>query len=140
MPRSFARLFIFATNSSSFPQIYSAIDTQASFALATEIHLISVSTVCVSPGSRNTCEPPMDAAYSDVVTSSASLIWPLSSASNINSNVITFVTLAGGNFSSGFFSYMICPVDASIRIADGALICSCCLFSFSVLFSCEFSG
>lgn len=58
----------------------------------------------------------------------------------INSNVITFVTLAGGNFSSGFFSYMICPVDASIRIADGALICSCCLFSFSVLFSCEFSG
>ena len=82
----------------------------------------------------------MDTAYIDVVTSSPSLICPLSSASNINNNVITFVTLAGGNFSSGFFSYMICPVDASIRIADGALICSCCLFSFSVLFSCEFSG
>ena len=31
---------------------------------------------------------------------------------------MTFVTLAGGNFSCEFFSYKIFPVDASISTAD----------------------
>ena len=68
IPSPSARSFILLTNSSSLPHMYSAIATQASFALATAIHFSIVSTVCVSPGSRNTCDPPMDAAYSEVVT------------------------------------------------------------------------
>ena len=44
------------------PPMYSAIATEASFPEAITIHLISVSTVCTSPSSRNTCEPPIDFA------------------------------------------------------------------------------
>ena len=104
IPSSAARSFILRTNSSSFPHMYSAIATQASFALATEIHLIRVSTVCTSPASRNTWEPPIDAAYSDVVTSSSRLIDPFARASKIRRSVITFVTLAGGRAVSASFS------------------------------------
>ena len=84
------------------------------------MHLIIVSTVCFSPASRNTWDPPIDAAYSEVVTSVSGVIVPSASASKINSSVITFVTLAGGFFSSAFFSKRICPPEASIITADSA--------------------
>ena len=96
MPSFFARWFILATNSSSEPAMCSAIATQASFALATAIHLIMVSTFWVSPGSKNTCEPPMLAAYSETVTVSSKEIFPASKASKIKSRVMIFVMLAGG--------------------------------------------
>ncbi len=57
-----------------------------------------------SPSSKKTWEPPMDAAYSDVVTSSSSLIFPSARASKMRSIVITFVTLAGGLTESASFS------------------------------------
>ena len=141
IPSSPARSFIRFTNSSSFPHMYSAIATQASLALATEMHLRSVSTVCTSPASRNTCDPPMEAAYSEVVTSSSRLIVPLFRASKISSMVMIFVTLAGGRAVSASFSYRTVPVEASINTADGALISICvsvspALFS-SVLFPSE---
>ena len=122
MPSPAARSFICSTNASSLPLIYSAMATQASFALATAMHLINVSTVCVSPGSKNTCDPPIDAAYSDVCTSSSNAIFPSSSASKINSNVITFVTLAGARLVSASFSQITLPPAASINIAEGEAI------------------
>ena len=122
IPRPAARSFIRFTNSSSFPHMYSAIATQASLALATAIHLSIVSTVCISPGSRNTCEPPIDAAYSETVTSSSRLMLPSARASKIRSIVMTFVTLAGGRAVSASFSNITVPVDASIRTAEGAVI------------------
>lgn len=69
--------------------------TQASLALAMEMHFSMVSTVCVSPGSRKTWEPPMLAAYSDTVTVSSRVILPSSSASKIKIMVMIFVMLAG---------------------------------------------
>ena len=78
--------------------------TQASLALATLIHLIMVSTVWVSPGSKNTCEPPMLAAYSDTVTVSVREICPRSMASKMRIRVMIFVILAGCRISCAFFS------------------------------------
>ena len=43
-----------------------------------------------------------------------------SMASKINKSVMILVMLAGATVSSGFFSYIIWPVDASIRMADSA--------------------
>ena len=79
-----------------------------------------VSTVCVSPGSKNTCEPPIDAACSLTVTVSFKVICFFDSASNISKRVMIFVTLAGGFSLSASFSYRMVPVEASIRIAFGA--------------------
>ena len=72
MPSSFAFSFIFFTKFGSEPAIFSAMATAASFALAMLMHLIMVSTVWVSFGSKNTCEPPMLAAYSLTLTESVS--------------------------------------------------------------------
>lgn len=52
--REAALAFIILTNSASLPARCSAMVTLASLPLATTIHLISVSTVCFSPSSRNT--------------------------------------------------------------------------------------
>ena len=98
----------------------SAMATAASFPLATAIHLIMVSTVCISPSSRNTWEPPIDWAWALVITSSSSLMSPLSKASKIRSIVIILVILAGEQEASAFCSYMTVPVDASIKMAEGA--------------------
>ena len=46
----------------------------------------------------------MEAAYSDVVTSSSKCIFPSFKASKINNSVMTFVTLAGGLLESASFS------------------------------------
>ena len=99
----------------------SAMATQASLALAMEIHFIIVSTVCVSPGSRNTWLPPMLAACSDTVIFSSRVILFSARASKISIRVIILVMLAGRSFVSASFSYITVPVEASIRIADGAL-------------------
>jgi len=104
MPSPLARSFILATKPSSLPAISSAMATQASLALATLIHLIMVSTVCVSPGSKKTWLPPMEAAYSDTVTSSVRLILPEFNASKIRINVMIFVMLAGCKTVSASFS------------------------------------
>ena len=82
-----------------------------------EIHFIIVSTFCASPGSRKTCEPPIEAAYSLVVTSSVSLIFFDDSASKIRFKVIILVMLAGIISLSLFFSYRILPLLFSIRTA-----------------------
>jgi len=134
MPRPSARRFICRTNSSSFPEMYSAIATQASFALATEIHLSKVSTVCFSPVSRKTWEPPIEEAYSEIVTSSSNWISPSASASKIKSIVMTFVTLAGGRAVSASFSYNTVPVVISIKITEGAVT------STAVSGACSVSG
>ncbi len=63
-PNDCAFFIHLCNKASSLPQMYSAIATAASLPLATAIHLISVSTVCTSPASRNTCEPPIDCACS----------------------------------------------------------------------------
>ena len=62
MPSPWALWFIMSTNVFSSPAMYSAMATLASFPEAMTMHLIMVSTVCVSPSSRNTWEPPMDFA------------------------------------------------------------------------------
>ena len=90
----------------------------ASFALAITTHLMSSSTVMHSPGSRNTCEPPIEAAASLTDTSSPSEIFSLSSASITRRSVIILVTDALGSFSWLFFSNNTCPVDNSISTAD----------------------
>ena len=100
----------------------SAIATQASLALAIAMHLIMVSTVCVSPGSRNTWLPPIEAACSETVTVSSGEIEPSSTASKIIKSVIILVMLAGCRLSSAFFSYITRPVEASVRMAHGASI------------------
>ena len=104
IPSPFARSFIMRTNSDSEPATCSAMATQASLALATLIHLIIVSTVWVSPGSKNTWEPPMLAAYSETVTVSSKEICLDESASKIRSSVMILVTLAGCLASWEFFS------------------------------------
>ena len=90
------------------------------------MHLISVSTVCTSPSSKNTWEPPMDFAYALVVTWSVIWILPAFKASKIRSSVITLVTLAGLRFSSASFSNNSFPVDASIKTAEGACMETAC--------------
>ena len=62
IPSPFARSFIIFTKVPSSPPINSAMATDASFPEAMTMHLISVSTVWISPSSRNTCDPPMDFA------------------------------------------------------------------------------
>ena len=135
IPSSFALWFIWSTKACSEPATYSAMATAASLALATLIHLIMVSTVCVSPGSRNTCEPPMDAAYSLTETASSRWICPFSSASKISSRVMIFVILAGISSLSFSFSYKIRPLLFSIKTADCAVI-SIVLFSSAFFSSC----
>ena len=104
MPRATAFSFIFFTKASSEPAIFSAIATAASFALAIEIHLIIVSTVCVSFGSKKTWEPPILAAYSLTETGVSNVSLPLSSASKIKVSVMIFVILAGTSSLSLSFS------------------------------------
>ncbi len=82
------------------------------------MHFIIVSTVCVSPGSRKTCEPPIDAANSLVDTLSSKVIFLLCSASNMSSSVIILVMLAGTSSVSFSFSNKILPLLFSIRTAD----------------------
>ena len=120
IPNDCAFSFIFVTKASSLPQMYSAIATAASLPLATAIHLISVSTVCTSPASRNTCEPPIDCACSLVTTSSVRWICPCPSASKISSSVIILVILAGEQIRSASFSKITVPVCASSKMAEGA--------------------
>ena len=119
MPSSFAFWFIRLTNSLSVPAICSAIATDASFPEATTIHLIIVSTVCFSPSSRKTWDPPILLACALVVTSSVSWSVPFSSSSKISSSVMIFVMLAGLRCSDAFFSYRTVPVCASIKRTDG---------------------
>ena len=114
IPRDFAFWFINSTKASSLPPINSAIATAASLADAIAIDFVRTSTVCTSFGSRKIWEPPILAACSDIVTLSVHLIFPLCTASYIKSNVITFVTLAGGSAVSEFCCDNILPVDASI--------------------------
>ena len=73
-------------------------------ALAIAIHFSMVSTVCFSFGSKNTWEPPMEAALSETTTVSSSFILSSSSASKINNIVMIFVTLAGGTATCASFS------------------------------------
>ena len=120
MPSPAALSFIIFTNSSSVPAMYSAMATEASFPEATTMHLIMVSTVWVSPSSRKTWEPPMDLACALVTTSSVIFIFPESRASKIRTRVMIFVMLAGLLFVSASFSYITCPVEASISRALGA--------------------
>ena len=122
MLRPAARSFIRRTNSSSLPAICSAIATLASLPEAITIHLIIVSTVCSSPSSKNTFEPVICLARALVATSSASESSPLASASKIKIRVIIFVMLAGCSCSEAFFSYITCPVEASIKSAARAVI------------------
>ena len=102
--------------------MYSAMATEASFPDATTIHLISVSTLCCSPVSKNTCEPPMLFACSLVVTISSNLILPASNSSKISNSVIIFVILAGHNFSSPFLFTKIVLDSGSISTAALAVI------------------
>ena len=69
--KSFCSFIHLVNDSVSLPYMCSAICTRVSLALATAIHLIIVSAVCTSPGSKNTCDPPILAAYSDTTTSSS---------------------------------------------------------------------
>ena len=59
----------------------------------------------------------LDLAFSLHGIKVSKVISPLSKASIISRIDITFVTLAGRNFSWEFCSYNICPVDCSIKIA-----------------------
>ena len=118
MFNSLALAFIISTKLSTLPPIYSAIATQPSLADATAIPFNKVSTFWTSPASRNIWLPPIDDAVSLTVTSSVNFILLLSTASHIKSIVITFVTLAGGNFSWQFFSYNTLPLVTSISTAD----------------------
>ena len=137
IPRPFARSFIIFTKVPSSPPINSAIATDASLPEAMTMHLIRVSTVWISPSSRNTWDPPIDFAWALVTTSSVRRIFPDCRASKIRISVMIFVTLAGFLGSSAFFSQITVPVDASMRIADGAVIsgpvygvssgCICCI-------------
>ena len=97
MPREAAFSFIFWTKASSLPLTYSAMATTASLALAMLMHFMSVSTVCISPGSRKTWEPPIPAACSETVTSSVRWMFPEERASKIRSMDMTLVTLAGAS-------------------------------------------
>ena len=62
----------------------------------------------------------MELAYSLVITLSSRLILPSSICSKASSNVMILVILAGHLRSVAFSSKSTWPVDASIRIADGA--------------------
>lgn len=62
IPSCLARAFICSTNSSVTPAMCSAIATDASFPLATQIALNRSSTVICSPSDKNTWLPPIDAA------------------------------------------------------------------------------
>ena len=132
MPSLCAFSFIIFTKSDSLPAMYSAMETAASFALDMDIHFIMVSTVWISPGSRKTCEPPIDAAYSLVLTSSSSFILPDSRASKIRFKVIIFVILAGIISLSLFLLYNIRPLLFSIRTADFEEILSELLLALSL--------
>ena len=81
--------------------------------------MIIVSTVCFSPSSRKTWDPPILLACALVVTSSVSWSVPFSSSSKISSSVMIFVMLAGLRCSDAFFSYRTVPVCASIKRTDG---------------------
>ena len=97
MPSSAARSFIRATNASSLPPTFSASATAASLAEAMMTHLSISSTGILSPGSRYTCEPPIEAAYGLTDTLSSKARLPPSTASITRSKVITLVTEAGGS-------------------------------------------
>gem|GEM_PF-5585312 len=113
-PSSAARAFIAAINESSLPYTYSPSATVASFAETTTSAFSRSCTDIRSPGSRNTCEPPIDAARSLTVTSSSSVILPLSSASAIRSVLMTFVTDAIGRCAVSFSAKSTRPVENSI--------------------------
>lgn len=122
MPSCPAFSFILSTKTSSEPHMYSDMATHASLALATAIHFIIVLTLCISPSSKNTWLPPIEAACSETVTGSSIFICPLSNASNISISVIILVMLAGASCFVASFSYIIWPVLDSISIADGVSI------------------
>ena len=100
--------------------MYSAMATEASLPEAMTMHLIRVSTVCFSPSSKNTWDPPMDLARALVTTSSSREIFPDSRASKIRIRVMILVMLAGLLCPSASFSQITWPVDASMRMALGA--------------------
>ena len=104
MPSSWALWFIRSTKAASLPAICSATATLASLPEDTAMHLIMVSRVCTSPAARYTWEPPMELAYSLVVTWSVRLTFPLSMASKVRSSVMIFVMLAGLRRSAAFCS------------------------------------
>ena len=102
--------------------MYSARATQPSLADTIATPSRSCATVWVSPGSIYIWLPPIDAALSDMVTSSSRVILPLSTASIASSIVITFVTDAGGSSLSAFKAYMTLPVAESMSTAAFAFI------------------
>ena len=110
-------MFIIFTKASSVPAIFSAIATTASFPLATAIPLNKSLTLIFSFVSSNIWLPPILEAFSDTVTISSQLMIPFSILSIISNIDIILVIEAGTNLSCEFFSNIISPVLASIKIA-----------------------
>ena len=115
--------------------MYSAMATTQSLADATQIAFNISSTVKVSLGSSQICEPPIEEAFSLQGTWSVKEICPESKASMINKMLITLVTEAGLNFSCILCSYKTWPVACSISTAD-----SDSKFKGSELDESEFTG
>ena len=121
-PISAALAFISSTNSSTLPDRCSAKATAPSLALAMITPFNSSSTVCCSPGSRYIWLPPMEAAFSEMVTLSFVAIFPLSQASSNKSSVITLVTDAGGRCFFAFCAKSTRPLFPSMSTAAFASI------------------
>src|SRR5690606_7495056 len=68
--------------------------------------------------------PIISAAYLLTVTELDHLIFPSATCSSTIYSVIILAMLAGGFASSAFISNKICPVLASIRMADFAANCN----------------
>ena len=64
-----------------------------------------------SPVSRKICDPPIEEACAEAVTSVSQLSLPLWIASTTRSKLIILVIDAGYSFADEFFSYKICPVS-----------------------------
>ena len=118
IPNSLVLSFIIWTKFSSVPPRYSAIAVTQSFALTTAIAFNISFTLNVSVVSSQICEPPILAALVLHGIWVSSEILPESKASIISKRLITFVTLAGCNFSWILCSYNICPLFCSIKIAE----------------------
>ena len=120
MPSSVARSFMRSTKISSLPATNSLSATQPSLALAIATPSISSATVCVSPASIYIWLPPIEAARSEIVTESSSVIFPLSTASMTSSIVMTLVTEASGSSLCASCSNNTSPLSASTSTAPFA--------------------
>lgn len=111
-PISLAFWFMSFANSSTVPDVCSAMATAASFPEFSISPYIS-SLSCISSSFFSaTFEPPVQAAL--LLTTTVSVGRFCSSATMA---VIIFVVLAIGTFVFASFSYIILPVDASMAIA-----------------------